>query len=317
MKKLVSFVFLLGVSLSLFSEVPDFKHISMVSFKNASTYTIGQDVQTFTGERTVEPFTINRYETTYSLWYQTRRKAEKMGYVFSNKGMPGSDGKTGSEPTEFNSTMPVTMINWYDAIVWCNALSEIKGYTPCYTYKGEVLRDSGDARCDLAVCNWKADGYRLPSEAEWEYSSRRTKYGLQSGNLVSGQIDEDGKSNPEKDSDSLCWNSFNSEQAKPVGIAGTIFSPDVIPESGSGNANGAGLYDMSGNVLEYCWDWFNEYDKSDSAYGPVFGEQRVCRGGSFSEYTLFNYCGDRYSFDPNEAYNYLGFRFCRSLVTEK
>lgn len=297
---------------SLFAE-GSFKHISMVSFKNSSTYTIGEDVQTYTAERTVEPFSINKYETTYSLWYKTRIKAEKLGYVFGNKGMPGSEGKVGSVPNDFNGTLPVTMINWYDAIVWCNALSEIQGLKPCYTYNGEILRDSTDARCDLAVCNWQNDGYRLPSEAEWEFASRRTKYGLQSGNLVSGQVDEKGKSFPESDFTSYCWDAFNSSEAKPVGIAGTVFIPDTIPENGSGNPNGAGLFDMCGNVLEFCWDWIADYNLTISSYGPDIGEQRVCRGGSFSEYTPFLYCGDRYSYDPNESYNFIGFRFCRTL----
>ena len=316
MKKVIA-VFFLFCSCSFSVLAPNnFKNISLISFKNNSSFIIGEGVQAFTSRRNIKPFAMNKYETTYSLWYQTRIKAEKIGYVFSNKGRPGSEGKVGSVPNEINSTLPVTMINWYDVIVWCNALSELKNLTPCYTYKGKILRDSGDAECDLAECNWNADGYRLPCEAEWEYASRRTKSGLQSGGLVSGQITPDGKDDFEMDASVLYWDCSNSNEARPVGITGTLFSPDTIPENGTGTSNGAGLYDMSGNVLEFCWDWFSGYNNFNSDYGPEFGEQRVCRGGSFSEYTPFIYCADRYSYDPNEAYNYIGFRICRSLISE-
>ena len=68
---------------------------------------------------------------------------------------------------------------------------------------------------------------------------------------------------------------------------------------------------MSGNVLEYCWDWFADYTdqkKGTRATGPEYGSQRVSRGGSWSAYTGFICAGDRYSYDPNEVYNYMGFR---------
>ncbi|MCQ2574106.1 MAG: formylglycine-generating enzyme family protein [Treponema sp.] len=310
MKKLIILFNFVICSLFLFAESNSFKHISFVSFKKTGTFIIGEDAQSFSAERNVLPFSLNKFETTYELWYQTRRKAEKVGYVFSHKGMSGSEGKVGTAPNEYNSTLPVTMINWYDVIVWCNALSELKGLTPCYTYKGEVLRDSSDARCDLAECNWNANGYRLPSEAEWEFASRKIKNGFQKGDYVSGHI------NPDDDYSLFCWDTLNSTEAKPVGISGTVFIPDTIPENGSGFSNSAGLYDMSGNVMEFCWDWFADYNKTSSEHGPSFGEQRVCRGGSFSEYTPFVYCGDRYSYDPNEAYNYIGFRICRSVLDE-
>ena len=76
---------------------------------------------------------------------------------------------------------------------------------------------------------------------------------------------------------------------------------------GTGNANGAGLYDMSGNLLEFCWDWFGDYT-GDNEYGPAVGYERVSRGGSWAPFTMFYYAGDRYFFDPNEKYNYFGFR---------
>ena len=83
----------------------------------------------------------------------------------------------------------------------------------------------------------------------------------------------------------------------------------AFPEAG--NANSAGIYDMSGNVIEFCWDWFEDYT-SENIHGPKVGFERVSRGGSWSEYTMFLYAGDRYSYDPNECYNYMGFRICCS-----
>ncbi|MBP7479953.1 MAG: SUMF1/EgtB/PvdO family nonheme iron enzyme, partial [Spirochaetaceae bacterium] len=95
----------------------------------------------------------------------------------------------------------------------------------------------------------------------------------------------------------------------------TAFTQNTL--HGTGRPNGIGLFDMSGNVLEYCWDWFADYVQKDNRRerltGPVFGFERVSRGGSWSPYASFILCGDRYSFDPGEAYNYMGFRVCRTL----
>ncbi|MBO4857382.1 MAG: SUMF1/EgtB/PvdO family nonheme iron enzyme [Treponema sp.] len=304
MKKITAIIicslFLFGLSAESKSR---FSHISFVTFKSNLTYTIGEDSQSFTAERTLKPFSINRYETTYGLWYQTRVAAEDLGYYFENPGQPGSHGKRAAPVTDENACQPVTMINWYDAIVWCNALSEIKGRTPCYTYEGAVIKDSGDtASCDLCECNWEADGYRLPSEAEWEYAARRNKGSFQKGNLVSGQTGTDSEEGL-----LYAWTFENASSSHIVGTAGVPFDPDTVAMPGTGNANSAGLYDMSGNLLEFCWDWFGDYTE-DNEYGPAVGYERVSRGGSWAPFTMFYYAGDRYFFDPNEKYNYFGFR---------
>ena len=120
---------------------------------------------------------------------------------------------------------------------------------------------------------------------------------------MSGQTQAGNK----EDAFLYAWTSDNAGATRIVGTAGVPFDPNSISEPATGNANAAGLYDMSGNVLEYCWDWFDDYS-ADKPFGPAVGYDRVSRGGSVSDYTPFYYAGDRYSYDPNECYNYFGFR---------
>ena len=100
-----------------------FSHISLVTFRNQLSFTIGEDTQAYTAERKLEAFSINKFETTYTLWHSVRVKAEKIGYNFANPGQAGSEGKRGAAPTDENYSQPVTMINWYDAVVWCERAS--------------------------------------------------------------------------------------------------------------------------------------------------------------------------------------------------
>ena len=268
---------------SIFSSI---KTLDFVSFES-DFYEIGKGTESITAERTVYPFKINKYETTYELWYSVRKAAESMfGYYFENPGQEGSMGRRGKAPTE-NKNHPVTTVTWYDVVVWCNAFSELCGYKPCYTYNGDVLRDSSMTyEIDLCECDFSANGFRLPTETEWEYAARFSENKLELSNVESGDS----------------WSFLNALSTNPVATAG--------------KANFAGLFDMSGNVLEYCFDWYGDYllETTNTQYfGVYLGSERVSRGGSFSEYTPFLNSGDRYSYDPNEAYGFMGFRVAQSM----
>jgi len=144
------------------------------------------------------------------------------------------------------------------------------GLTPVYTYSSQVIRDSRDTNstaCTSAVCNWSANGYRLPSEGEWQYAASNkgaTPYNYASGATADiNNATETGK---------VAWYTDNSGGiTKPVGTK---------------QANQLGIYDMSGNVYERCWDWYGDYPtNAQTNYrgpaGPVSDHYRVIRSGCY------------------------------------
>ncbi len=263
------------------------------------------DVHSF--RHTVSSFEIGKYEVTYELWYAVYKWAIKNGYHFANAGMEGSVtgggdwpnyNNVGKRPTS-SKYEPVTMVNWRDCIVWCNAYSEMLGYTPVYKSGWSVLKDSRDSNgdnCDNVSVNWSANGYRLPTEGEWQYAA--TNRGNTPWNYASGASDD-------WENDSACkrvaWYSENSGgETHPVG---------------GKSSNGLGFYDMSGNVWEWCWDWYGKYPSNsrDDYRGSSTGSIRVGRGGSWyggSGYLRGGFRNSRYPCDEDSD---LGFRLARAF----
>lgn len=186
---------------------------------------------------------------------------------------------------EGRGNRPVAGVEWYDAVEYCNWLSEEEGLSPCYSGNGKLIE-----------CNFSASGYRLPTEAEWEYAAR-------GGPFSKGYIFA-GSNNP----DDVAWYVSNSG--------------NKAHEVGQKKPNELGLYDMSGNRFEWCWDWYinNYYSESPAIdpHGPPLPQVdspwelvRVRRSGNWGENTQSIQITTR-SFDDPSYPGDNGFRLVRN-----
>ena len=252
-------------------------------------------------DHTISDFQLGKYEVSYELWDTVHSWALANGYFFANPGQEGHDGTiTGpaGEPPTTAMYEPVTNISSRDSIVWCNAYSEMATFTPCYTYNNALIKDSRDANataCDEAVCNWSANGFRLPGEGEWQYAA--SDKGNIPYNYASGATSD-------------YTNDVETQKVAWYGANASGSTHDV----GTTTASSAqSLWDISGNVQEWCWDLYGDYpDEPQTDYRcSSVSAGRIARGGKWTNGASDTQVGYRSAAIFSFATQVLGFRVAR------
>jgi sulfatase modifying factor 1 len=242
-----------------------------------------------------------KYEVTYELWFTVYNWAVLNGYTIENAGQEGNEGVIG-EDLSTSKHMPVTVINWHDAMVWCNAYSEMEELTPVYTNaNGLTITDSTSANaveCNNAGVNWSANGYRLPTEGEWQYAASY----------------QDGTSWTPFNHASGANAAFTNQAATELVANYGESAPNRTQEVGSLHANLLGIHDMSGNVWEWCWDWYSPLPSTPQTdyRGGASGTERVMRGGSWGATAQVQQVGARGKYWVSIGKDYIGLRLVQT-----
>ncbi len=256
------------------SEISEITKNSQYEFIKGSTFSMGSPESE--PERSTDEI---QHQVTVGDFYMSKNEISQKEY----------QELMGNNPSEnVGDNLPVTNITWYDAVQYCNKLSIKEGFTPCYTISGTTV-----------TWNKNADGYRLPTEAEWEYAARaNTDTPFSFGDYVN-------------DDDANCYNAYGyNNDASGKWINGYLqHTVDVD----SYNANGFGLYNMHGNVAEWVWDWYGEYSNQiTDPTGAEQGSYKIARGGGWNDMPKHIRSAYRSAFPADVPFYSIGIRPVRS-----
>ena len=240
----------------------------------AGSFTMGNSIAADTDITDANP--TNVYVSTlcmetnlvsYGEWQWVYAYATNGGYHFSHAGAGLAENQ------------PVQSVDWYDCVKWCNARSQQEGLWPVYYTDAGLTQVYTNGEVTPCV-NWTNTGWRLPTEAEWEKAARG---GLSGQRFPWGDLISESLANYDGDTSRYAYdlgpNGYNTIYAR--GAANTTNTSPV----GSFGANGYGLNDMAGNVMEWCWDWAGAnygIPSTNNPTGPASGSSRMYRGGSWS-----------------------------------